>query len=632
MSDPFEGRLTTATEALKPIRSGMRVLVGSGAGEPQHLVEALAARAHELADTEVVHLLTLGVAPYAEPRFDGHLRHNALFIGPNVRQAVASGFADYTPCLLHEVPGLIRTGRLPIDAVLIQVTRPESGACSLGVSVDILKAAVESAKYVVAQVNPQLPWSSGDSFVRVEDIDAFVEHEEPLVELAPPEPTAAALWIGRYVAQLIDDGCTIQAGIGGIPDAILSSLEGKRELGVHSEMISDGVLRLMRRGVVTGSRKTLHPGQVVAGFCLGSKGLYEAVNRNPDFQFFPVDYVNNPAVIARNDRMVAINSALQIDLTGQVAADSIGHRFYSGVGGQADFVRGAAASKGGRSIIALPSTAKAGSASRIVAALNEGTGVVTTRADVDFIVTEYGIASLKGKTVRERAIALIQVAHPEFRGELIAAAKAWGYLDAGRVLPAVSEPYAVDLEARIELKGEELLLRPIKPTDERRLKDLFYTQSWETTYRRFGIPLKRLSERQFQELVAIDYRNSMAIAAFAQERGRERMVAVARYYAEPGGGLAEAAFTVHDDYQGRGLGAFLVDYLSWIARERGLKGFRAEIVGMNPRMSHLLRGRFIRVDEKDLGVDGTSITVLFTDWRGFGNPAHERRFRVTAGR
>ncbi|MFI5360945.1 MAG: GNAT family N-acetyltransferase [Elusimicrobiota bacterium] len=606
----------TAEEAVAPIRSGMRVLVGSGAAEPQHLVEALAARGPQLSDTEVVHILTLGAAPYVSPRFAGHLRHNALFIGPNVREAVGRGAADYTPCFLSDIPGMIRTGRLPIDAALVSVSPPEGGVCSLGVSVDILKAAVETAGYVVAQINPRMPWTSGDSLLGVGDIDAFVERDEPILELRSAPPTAVSHWIGRYAACLIEDGATIQVGIGALPDAVLACLDDKKDLGVHSEMISDGILRLYEKGVVTGRRKSLHPGRIVTGFCMGTRRLYDAVDRNPDFEFHPSDYVNAPAVIARNERMVSINSALQIDLTGQVGADSIGHRFYSGVGGQVDFIRGAACSKGGRSIIVLPSTAKDGDVSRIVPALSEGTGVVTTRADIDFVVTEYGIASLKGKTIQERAVALIQVAHPDHRGELAAAAKSWGYLDAGRVLPPPFEPYRVDLETEGRFKGRTIHFRPVKPTDERRLKDLFYSQSAETTLRRFGMPLKRLSEKQFQELVSIDYRNSMAIAGFAREGGRESMIAVGRYYADAKGGLAEAAFTVRDDYQGLGIGTFLVDYLAGIARERGLLGFRAEIAARNSRMRRVLYRRFSRVEETDFGPDGVRLAARFCDWKG----------------
>lgn len=625
MNDHYRKKQTTAAEAIKGVTSGQHVMVGSGAAEPQVLVDALAARSERLADTEVLHLLTLGSAPYAEGRFEGRLRHNALFIGPNVRQAVNAGLADYTPVFLSEIPDLIRSGRLPVDVALIQVAPPQGGVCSLGVSVDIVKAAVESASYVVAQVNKNMPWTLGDAIVRVEKIDAFVPGHQPLPELPEPLVTADAIWIGQYVAALVEDGATLQIGIGAVPNEIVAALAGKKDIGIHSEMISDAVLDLVLKGVVTGRRKVLNPGKVVASFALGTKRLYEALDRNPTFEFFPSEYVNNPLIIARNQKMVSVNSALQVDLTGQVAADSIGRRFYSGVGGQVDFIRGAALSRGGKSIIALPSTAKGGTISRIVPCLAEGAGVVTTRADVDFIVTEYGIASLKARTIRERALALIQISHPKHRDELVSAAKAMGYLDEGHVIPPLAEHYHVELEARRTFAGKEIHFRPIKLSDERRLKELFYSQSAETTYRRYGMYLKRLSERQFQELVAIDYRKSMAIAGFARENGRERMVAVGRYIVLPGTRFAEAAFTVQDSYQGLGIGTFLVNYLAWIAKQRGLEGFQAEIGGANlhPRMRRILERCFKRVEARDLSEDGVLITARVSDWRGSDNPAME---------
>lgn len=606
----------SADAALAQVRSGQHVVIGSGAAEPQLLVDALAARAPQLNDVEVLHLLTLGPAPYADSRFAGRLRHNALFIGPNVRSAVGSGLADYTPCYLSEIPSMFRSGRMPVDVALIQVSPPERGRCSLGVSVDILLAAAERASYVVAQVNRRMPATAGRSSLSVGKIDAFVEGTVPLFELPRPDATAEAAWIGRYVARLVEDGSTIQLGIGAVPDAVLSALAGKRDLGVHSEMVSDGVLPLISGGAITGRRKTLHRGKVVVAFCLGSRRLYEAVGPGSPFEFYPVDYVNDPFVIARNDRMVSINSALQVDLTGQVASDSIGSRFYSGVGGQVDFIRGAARSKGGRSIIALPSTAKGGSVSRITCRLAAGTGIVTTRADVDFVVTEYGIASLKGKTIRERAVALIQIAHPSFRVELAAQAKEAGYLDAGQLIPPASGPYPVELETRARFRGAEVFFRPIKPTDERKLKDLFYSQSPETTAARFGIPLERLSQRQFQELVCVDFRSSMAIAGFVRSNGRERMIAVGRYCAAAGDSTAELAVTVHDDFQGRGIGSFLVDYLAGIAARRGVSALRAVIRPLNAPMRAAFVGRFERVSERPLGGDGLSLTGRLSFWKG----------------
>jgi acyl-CoA hydrolase/GNAT superfamily N-acetyltransferase len=614
-------RTTTADRALAALRSGQHVLIGSGAAEPQALVDALAARGESLFDVEILHLLTLGEAPYADARFAGHLRHNALFIGPNVRAAVGGGLADYTPCYLSEIPSMIREGRMPVDVALIQVAPPEDGTCSLGISVDILKAAVESASYVVAQVNPRMPRTAGDSRISVGDIDAFVLFEAPLLELPRARPGLAAEQIGRNVANLVADGSTIQLGIGSIPDAVLAALAGKRNLGVHSEMVSDGVLALVASGAINGRKKTLHPGKIVVSFCLGSQALYDAAREGGPFEIRPCDYVNDPFIISRNDNMVSINSALAVDLTGQVAADSVGSRFYSGFGGQVDFIRGAARSRGGRSIIALPSTARSGTVSRISCCLPEGTGIVTTRADVDFVVTEFGIASLKGKTIRERAVALIQVAHPAFRDQLTTQAKERGYIDAGRAAPPSSGSYPVELETRRHFKGVDVFFRPIKPSDERRLKDLFYSQSMETTVMRFGIPLKRLPERDLQRMAGVDYRESMAIAGFVKENGRERMIAVGRYCGAPGSKAAEAAFTVHDDYQGRGIGSFLVNYLAWIARERGLEVLTAEVMSLNPRMRRALSNSFAEVDERDLGPDGISLKLRLSAWKGAGNPA-----------
>ena len=571
----------------------------------------------------------MGVAPYAQPRFEGGLRHNAFFIGPNVRQAVQEGLADYTPCFLHELPGMLRTGRLPLDVALVQTTPPQEGACSLGVAVDIVRAAVECADYVVAQVNPRMPWTNGNSLVSLEDVDAFVWREEPLPELTQREMTGAGFWIGRYVAHLIEDGATLQVGIGSVPDAVLAALTGKKDLGVHSEMISDGVLKLLEQGVLTGRRKTLHPGKIVASFCMGTTRLYQAVDRNPAFEFYPSDYVNDPVVIGSNERMVSINSALQIDLTGQVAADSLGRRFYSGVGGQVDFIRGAARSRGGRSIMVIPSTAKDGTLSRIVPFLGEGTGVVTTRADIDFVVTEYGIASLKGKNLRERAVALIQIAHPKHRPHLIEEAKRFGTLDAGHIFPSDADAYHVELEAKVHFGPLDVFFRPIKPSDERRLKDLFYSQSAETTYLRFGVPLKKLGEEEFQELVSIDYRNSMAIAGFVREGEREKMIAVGRYFANPGERLAEAAFTVHDRYQGKGIGTFLVHYLSWIAKERGMEGFVAEVLADHSSVHRLVRKCFDKLEEKTESGQ-TRIVMPFSAWKGKGNPALQPQTRAGA--
>jgi acyl-CoA hydrolase len=415
----YKKRLNTADDALRCVRSGMRVYIQPGCAEPETLVEALMRRAPELRDVEIVHMMTMGCAPYVAPEMAGHFRHNAMFIGANVRAAINDGRADYTPIYLSEIEGLFESGEMPIDVALIAVSPPDShGFCSFGVGVDTTLTAAKCARYVVAQVNDSMPRTYGDSFIHVSDIDALVESSRPLCALAKPVVTDLQIAIARNVARLIEDGSVLQTGIGGIPDAVLPMLMDRKDLAVHSELCSDGVIPLIEAGVITGARKNFKPRKIILGFALGSKRLFEFVDNNPIFEFHPTAYTNDPLLIARNDNMVAINSALQVDLTGQVCSDSIGNQFYSGIGGQVDFLRGASRSKGGKPIIAISSTAKQGTISRIVPTLDPGAGVVTSRGLIRYIVTEYGVAYLHGKSIRERAKALIEIAHPDFRSEL----------------------------------------------------------------------------------------------------------------------------------------------------------------------------------------------------------------------
>ncbi|MDQ6694085.1 MAG: 4-hydroxybutyrate CoA-transferase [Chloroflexota bacterium] len=417
------GKMTTAAEALKLVKSGERVYIGGGCGEPIVLAQALAARADELRHVEIVHVLTAGHAAYTSPGMEESFRVNSLFIGANVRGAVQSGRADFTPVLLSEIPRLFQAGYLPIDVALISVSPPDAhGYCSFGVEVGATKPAAESAAIVIAEINPHMPRVWGNSFIHLSQITACVPVDYPLLEM--PQGVASPLYkaIGRYVAGLVRDGDTLQMGIGAIPDAVLGFLEEKHDLGIHSEMFSDGIMELVERGVITGRRKNFLPGKIVAAFMLGTERLYNFVHDNPIIEMRPVDFTNDPYTISRNDNMIAINSALQIDLTGQVCADSIGCKFYSGVGGQADFMRGAARSQGGKPIIAMPSTAVNDTLSRIVTVLEPGAGVTTTRNDVHYVVTEYGVAQLYGKSMRQRAEVLIEIAHPDFRDELRAAA------------------------------------------------------------------------------------------------------------------------------------------------------------------------------------------------------------------
>jgi acetyl-CoA hydrolase len=421
----YRGKVTSAEEAVKIVRSGDHVWLHAGCNNPEELLKALVARAGELRDVEVTHLLTFGAADHVEPKYAGSFRHRALFTGPNVRQAVNEGRADWVPVFLSEIPGLIRSRSIPIDVAFIHISPPdEHGFCSYGVGVECTKAASESARAVLALVNRQMPRALGDAFIHVSRLTHVVEIDRPLVELPMVTQIGdVARAIGKSVADLIENGSTLQMGIGEIPDAVLLFLHEKRDLGIHTEMFSDGVVELFESGVITGEAKTLHKGKIIASFVLGSKKTFNFLDNNPFVEFHPTEYVNDPFIIAQNDKMVAINSALAIDITGQVCSDSIGRSIYSGFGGQVDFMRGARRSRGGKPIIALPSTAKDGKVSRIVDALPEGSGVVTSRADVQYVVTEYGVANLFGKSLRERARALIECAHPDFREDLRCAAR-----------------------------------------------------------------------------------------------------------------------------------------------------------------------------------------------------------------
>jgi 4-hydroxybutyrate CoA-transferase len=415
-SEEYARKRVSAAKALEAVHSGARVWIQSGCGTPTTLVEAMVARAPLLHDVEVVHMMTLGSANYTRPEYEGHFRHRGLFLGANTREAAAAGRADYTPIFLSEIEGLFVDGNLPLDVVLMQVSLPdEHGFVSLGTTVDCTLTAARLAPVVIAEVNPQMPRTHGDTFLHVSRLTAVVETSRPLLELCTEQFTGLHLRVARNVARLIPDGATLQTGIGGIPEAVLKCLDGRCDLGIHTEMVPDGVIELMESGVINGERKSLHRGKVVAAFVLGTRKLFDFIQDNPSFEFRSVSYTNDPFVVARNDRMVAINSALQVDLTGQVCADSIGTKPYSGFGGQIDFIRGAARSKGGVPIIALPSTALNDTVSRIVPVLEPGAGVVTSRADVHYVVTEHGIAYLHGKSLRERAEALIAIADPRFQ-------------------------------------------------------------------------------------------------------------------------------------------------------------------------------------------------------------------------
>ncbi|MEO6603231.1 MAG: GNAT family N-acetyltransferase, partial [Polyangiaceae bacterium] len=575
----YHDKVVTPATAVRSIPAGRRILIGSGAAEPSELVKALVNDAQQLADNEIVHLLTLGPAPYVQAEYASRFRHVAFFIGKNVRQAVQDGRADFMPVFLSELPRLISSRRVPIDVALIQVSPPDQrGYVSLGVSVDIVRAAVASAQLVIAEVNPNMPRTHGDSFLSVADIGLLVPVTGSILEL-PQEPlNSVARAIGEHVAGLVPDGATIQTGIGQIPSAVLAALRGHHDLGVHTEMLSDSVIELVECGALTGKRKTLLPGKIVTSFVMGSRRLYDWVDENPLLELRPSDFTNDPLVIARNDRMIAINSALAVDLTGQIAADTLGGKFFSGIGGQVDFIRGAARSNGGKPVIALPSTARSGQVSRIQGAFEEGAGVVTSRGDVHYVVTEYGVADLWGKSVRERSLALIDIAHPDHRAELLATAKRRHY-----VFPDQREPKAFS-RARSETvslpDGAVVHIRPLRVTDERVLQDLFYRLSDDSTYERFMGHKTRHSRQEIAHLTNYsDSENAALVATSNQDV--EEMLAVARYDLEPGTGFAEVALVVRDEWQGHGIGSAMFSRLVKLGKEQALKGFTAEVLVSN---------------------------------------------------
>lgn len=422
--DSYKKKCCSLEEAVSVVKSNERVYISGNAATPFKLMEALAARKAELQNVEIAHVLLFGDDPLSKPGMEGHFRHNSLFVGPADRSAVNEGRADYIPIFLYEIPHLFQSGELGIDVAFMHLSPPdEHGFMSYGVECLASKAAAETAKSVVAQVNEKMPRTLGDSFIHVSRVSKVVEISQELPQLEPIPFTDVEEKIGTHIASLVEDGSTLQLGIGGIPNAALKAMFNKRDLGIHTEMVSDSIIEAIDAGVITGAKKTLHPGKVIATFYLGSKNLYDAIDNNPIFETHPTNYTNHPFIVGQNEKMVAINSAIEVDLTGQVCSDSIGTRIYSGFGGQVDFIRGATQSKGGKPIIALHSTARGGKVSKIVPTLQIGAGVVTTRADVHYVVTEYGIAYLHGKNLRQRAEALINIAHPDFRHMLEQEAK-----------------------------------------------------------------------------------------------------------------------------------------------------------------------------------------------------------------
>ncbi len=589
------------------IHRGDTIFIGSACAEPQHLVHGMIryvkSNPKAFFDAEVLHVRSLGVAPYTSEKFKQNFRHNSFFIGDSTREAVNTGIADYTPVFLSKVPDLFRRGLARVDVALIQTSPPDDhGYMSLGVSVDIVKAATEAASVVVAQVNARMPRVHGDAFIHIGEVEFLVPYDEPLLEYSPGADTEIAQRIGKYVSRLVEDGDTIQVGYGSIPNAILANLAGKKHLGVHTELLSDGLVELMKAGVIDNTRKTVDRGKTVATFCMGRKETYDYIHDNPAIEFKTIDYTNNPLIIAQHDNMVAINSALEIDLTGQATAESIGKTFYSGIGGQADFMRGAVLSKKGKTILTLQSTAAEEVVSRIVPFLKEGAGTTLIRGDIQYVVTEYGIAYLQGKNIRERAMELIAIAHPKFRPWLIEEAKKAGLIYKDQAfIPGERGRYPEELETyRTTKTGLNIFFRPIKISDEPLLKDFVYSLSDQSLYRRFISKRQYLPHEFLQNLVVIDYTQEMAILAVVVKDEVEEIVGVGRYFSDPDTHMAEVAFAVRDDYQGQGIGTELLSYLTYLAKRQGLLGFTAEVLMDNQPMLHVFEKGGFAIEKRTI--------------------------------
>ncbi len=603
--ETYNDMIATPTQELSHLKSGHRVFIGTGCGAPQELIGAMTGRARSVSNVEIIQLITKGDAPYADKKMSESFAINSFFISSNIRDVIQEGFGDYTPILLSDVPQLFNSGSLPIDIALIQVTPPNiHGRVSLGISVDITRSAIENASLVIAEVNPNMPWTHGDTQVDVNDLDLLVPVDRPILERELHQPDEISRKIAQIVAALIPNGSTIELGLGRvpgfgrIPQVVMEFLKDRKDIGFHTEMISDSIIPLIESGAVTGAMKSIDKGKITASFCMGTKKLYDYINDNPLFSFRPTEYINDPNVIGKHKRMVAVNMALEIDLTGQVCSDSMGGRFYSGIGGQIDFNRGASRSESGRAIITLPSLNREGDQSRIVCTLQPGSGVVINRGSVHYVVTEHGVAYLHGKSIQERVMALISIAHPDFREQLFRDAVAAKYLRPG--LARFSNRFMTPVEASIRASflmqdGIEVDFRSILPTDEPHMRDLVHSLSQETIYYRFMSHQQRFTPRQIQDFVYIDHRRDVAVVGTIPEAHGEQIVAVGTYYLNEKTNLAEVAFVVRDGWQGKGLGTFVFQHLIKIAKRNGIAGFTAEVLRENERMQAVFNHSGLKV-------------------------------------
>lgn len=613
----FPDKVVDAETAVSLIKNGSRVFVGTGCGEPQHLIRTMVEDLNTQ-DIMVYQMLSWTFADYVDdPKFLKRFSLKLFFISHDMRKAAFEGNIDYVPTYLSQIPRYFANHRIGLDVALIQVSPPDKyGYCSLGVSVDITQAGAQSAKIVIAQVNPRMPRTWGESFLHVDEIDYFVEYEEPLVQAVPNlKNQEIANRIGFYVNQLVDDGATLQIGFGHLPNTILGHLTDKKNLGIHTQLITDAFLPLFEKKIINSTKKTLYPGRVVASLCMGSDKLYRYVDDNPMFFFRSSEFVNDPTVIARNDNLISISSALEVDLTGQVCSDSMGHLFYSGIGDQVDFLRGSAMSKGGFSVIALPSTAQNGSVSRIVPHLSEGAGVATTRGDVNFVVTEYGIAELSGKSIYQRVMELAQIAHPKFREELIEVAKTKHYIFSDQLPPSSDDLIFIEsYKNRLTLRnGRTIEFRPLLPSDEFAYRNFFYSLQEKTIYFRFFYKMKLFSHEVVQQQWAsVDYRKNMSMIGLARIAGHQEVIAIGSY-AEESESQAEVAFVVREDFQGMSIASHLLATMEKIAKANNYKGFLATVLRENTAMLHVFKKRYPNAKTTISGGSDVTVVMDFDD-------------------
>ena len=585
------------------VRSGDRLFIGSGSAVPNGLIEDLIKQKNYFHDLQLVHGFTVGPHRWVEREFDALFTTNTFYIGDEkVRKAVAEGRVDYTPCKQSEISSLLASDTLPLDVALIMVSPPdEYGYCSLGTNVDINLTAARQAKKVVAQVNSLMPRTQGYSHVHINEFDACIELDQALPCSTESDTDQVSERIGQYLSRLVDDGATLQIGRGRAPQAVLDYLSHHRDLGIHTAELPEKIIPLFKSGAINNRLKTFHPGKIVASSCYGSQKLYDFIDRNSHVEFYPSGYLETPRNIARNDHMISINTALEVDLAGQVVADSVGYRFYSGIGSQVDFINGAAMSRGGKPIVALKSTAKDETFSRIVPHISEGAGVITTRGNAHFVVTEFGIASLKGKSIRERALELIRIAHPKFRPSLLKEVrKNFWVPDYQRTVP-MEIPELEQQVKPLKIGQSAFKLRPLNPADERHLQAFFYSHTKDTLRLRYAQIPSQMSREKSCNLVSVDQSKDLALCIVSQERSKVRIEAVGRFYLIPHDNSCEVAFVTRENHQGKGMAKHLLQEMTAVAKKRGLKAMKAFVLAENKPMIRVFeRHGFRRSKDSDL--------------------------------